>query len=72
MWSGIAARYGVSTGLLARWNGLAEPGALAVGQSLLVLFPAEVHIVRAGQTRSGIARDAGVCVRRIWQLNPNP
>ena len=69
--SGIAALYGVSAGLLARWNGLPDPGALAVGQSLLVLFPAEVHIVRAGQTLSGIARDAGVSVRRIWQLNPN-
>lgn len=69
--SGIAARYGVAYGLLARWNGLAPPYRLAVGQSLLVLFPRETYVTRPGDTLFSISGRTGVSLRRIWQLNPN-
>lgn len=37
----IARQYDVPAGILARYNGLAEPYRLAVGQSLLILAPDE-------------------------------
>ena len=69
--SSIAAAYGVAFGLLARWNGLTAPFRLAVGQSLLILFPTQLHTVRQGESLTSIAGLYGVSTRRIWQLNPN-
>ena len=67
----IAAQYAVAWGLVARWNGLRSPYRLAVGQSLLILFPAAVYTVRPGDTLYSIAGRSGISVRRLWQLNPN-
>ena len=52
----IARHYDVPAGILARYNGLAEPYRLAVGQSLLILRPTSLVTVRAGDTLSSLAR----------------
>ena len=67
----IAREYGVAPGILARLNGLLEPYRLAVGQSLLILFPEELYTVRAGDTLFSAARSAGISVTELYQRNPN-
>ena len=47
LWS-IGAQYGVAPGLLARFNGLTEPYRLSVGESLLILKPAQLYTVQPG------------------------
>ena len=44
-------------------------GALAVGQTLVVRFPRQVHAVRRGETLASIAEDHNTTVRRLWQNN---
>ncbi|MBQ3103595.1 MAG: LysM peptidoglycan-binding domain-containing protein [Oscillospiraceae bacterium] len=63
----IAARYGVSPAHLASDNAAGD--ALAVGQALIVLFPAITHTVQPGETLTSIARAYGSTVRELWQNN---
>ena len=49
----IARQYDVPAGILARYNGLAEPYRLAVGQSLLILRPTSLVTVRPLRGRTG-------------------
>ena len=67
----IARQYDVPAGILARYNGLAEPYRLAVGQSLLILRPTSLVTVRAGDTLSSLAQQNGQPVRSLLRLNPN-
>ena len=66
---GIARNYGVAPQRLQEDNDVGEDGQLAVGQTLVLRFPAVVHAVRAGETLTGIARDYGVTVRQLWRNN---
>lgn len=68
---GIAREYGVAPGLIARFNGLTEPYRLAVGQSLVILWPSETYTVRTGDTIFSVAAAHGLSVIRLYQLNPN-
>ncbi len=45
----IAESYGVDPARLAADNAVPPSGALAVGQTLVVRFPRQVHAVRAGR-----------------------
>ena len=74
----IAAAYGVDALWLAACNAVdtgnhtpaGKPGAaLAVGQTLVVRFPAAVHTVRAGDTLTAVAGQYGVTVRDLWRRN---
>ena len=67
---GIAARYGVSPARLLSDNGLSASDSLAVGQALLVLFPAETYTVQPGDTLFSIAAAAGTNVITLLQNNP--
>ena len=67
----IGRTYGVSPGLIARYNGLLPPYALAVGQSLLILFPTATYTVRQGDTLNSIARQTGTTPLELLQNNPN-
>ena len=67
--SSIAAGYGVDALRLAADNDVPAGGALAVGQTLVVRFPALTHTVRAGETLSSIAGAYGITVRQLWQNN---
>ena len=48
----IAAQYGVNPAQLGEANDVPAGGALAVGQTLVVRFPRQVHAVRPGETLS--------------------
>ena len=65
----VAAQYGVPPELLAGLNGTTAETPLAVGQTLVVRLPAEVHTVSAGETVYGIARRYGLSVRQLYQNN---
>ena len=67
----IGRALSLAPGFLARYNGLREPYRLAVGQSLLALYPQKTVTVRAGDTLSSIAAAAGTDVRSLYQMNPN-
>ncbi len=66
----IAEDYGTAVGLLAQWNGLRPPYALAVGQSLLILEPTQLYTVQEGDTLSSISRNTDIPVMTLWQNNP--
>lgn len=82
---GIARRYGVSVRELAAANGLGSKTTIRIGQTLNIPAattsagspsskqgsPAapRKHVVRAGETLSGIAKKYGVTVARIAQAN---
>ena len=67
----ISRALSLAPGFLARYNGLREPYRLAVGQSLLVLYPEKTVTVRAGDTLSSIAASAGTDVLTLYRMNPN-
>mgnify|MGYP001533016758 CR=1 FL=1 len=62
---------GLAPGFLARYNGLQEPYRLAVGQSLLVLYPEQTVTVQSGDTLTSIAASAGTDVASLYRMNPN-
>ncbi len=66
----IANAYGIDLGLLAGWNGLRPPYALAVGQSLLILEPEQIYTVQPGDTLSSVARQTGQTVLQLLRDNP--
>ena len=54
----IGRALSLAPGFLARYNGLQEPYRLAVGQSLLVLYPEQTVTVQPGDTLTSIAASA--------------
>lgn len=68
--SGIAGQYGVPLSQLILDNAPADPDRLAVGQALLIQFPAEFYTVRSGDTLASIALAHGLSVRALWRNNP--
>ena len=67
----IGRALGLAPGFLARYNGLQEPYRLAVGQSLLVLYPEQMVTVQPGDTLTSIAASAGTDVASLYRMNPN-
>ena len=76
--SEIAEEYGVSQAKLREWNGLNRAGSIRAGQRLKVgAAPAasaarsatKTHVVRSGDTLSGLAQRYGVSVKSIRQAN---
>ena len=65
----IAAYYGVDPIRLASDNSVPDNGALAVGQTLVIRFPRQVHSVLPGETLTAIAARYGVSVRDLWRRN---
>ena len=55
--SAIAAGYGVDPARVMSDNDVPPDGALAVGQTLVIRFPRQVHAVEPGETLYTIARD---------------
>ena len=66
----IGREYGVSAGLIARVNGLAEPYRLAVGQSLLILKPQSLYTVEKGDTVYKLAQRLSLTPDALYRLNP--
>lgn len=66
----IARRNGVSPQILARDNGLKNPRALSVGETLVILQPKSVYTVRRGDSIYTVAQRFGVTVGDLWRNNP--
>ncbi|MBE6564846.1 MAG: LysM peptidoglycan-binding domain-containing protein [Ruminococcaceae bacterium] len=65
----IAERYGVSADALISDNELSDPSRLAVGQTLVILFPDVVHTVTEGETLTEVASRYGVDVNTLLRNN---
>ena len=69
LWS-IGREYGVLPGLLARFNGLTEPYRLSVGESLLILKPAQLYTVQPGDSVYSISQTFSLGRNELYRLNP--
>lgn len=69
--SSIGRRYGLLPGLIARYNGLSLNSPLAVGQALLLLYPARTYSVRPGDTLFSVAERLGTTALQLLRDNPN-
>ncbi|MDR0890442.1 MAG: LysM peptidoglycan-binding domain-containing protein [Oscillospiraceae bacterium] len=67
----IGAMYGVTARQLAIWNALGIDTALAVGQNLLVLTPAQTYIVQQGDTLNSIAGRFSLSTLTLLRNNPD-
>ena len=70
--SGIAAKHGASVSKLVRLNDLANPNLIVAGQRLRVPgggSASSVHVVRAGETLSGIAARYGTTATALAKRN---
>jgi membrane-bound lytic murein transglycosylase D len=79
--SGIADEYGVTQRDLRRWNTLPANGYIRAGQRLRVAPPktsetaesdARTHVVRRGETLTGLAKRYGVTVEALREANGLP
>jgi len=66
----IARSYSVPPERIITDNFLTDPNSLAVGQTLVILFPRLTYTVRAGDTLSKISEMFGVPIVKLWQNNP--
>ena len=66
----IAQQYGTTPARLLQDNELTDPNNLVIGQTIVVLYPAEVVTVVAGDTLSSIAERYGVTVNQLLRNNP--
>lgn len=66
----ISQLYGVPASRIIAQNGLSEPFALAVGQTLVILFAADTYTVEQGDTLYSIAENLGVPVNTLLADNP--
>ena len=67
----IASLYGVSPERIILTNELNPPYALAVGQTLVILFYNQTYTVREGDTLASIAASFGTTTRILLRNNPN-
>lgn len=65
--SGIASKYGTTYQALAKYNGIANPNIIHVGQKIKV--PSEFYIVKAGDTLSQIAAIYGTTYQALAKYN---
>lgn len=66
----IAREYGVPPSRIITDNMLENPSKLAVGQSLVILFPTQTHTVRGGDTLQSIARMYRITLNELYRNNP--
>lgn len=65
----VAQQYNVNPDTLALNNGVAGNGNLAIGQSLVIVFPQATHVVQPGETLDSIANAYGVTVNHLYRNN---
>lgn len=66
----VAREYGVPPSRIITDNLPENPGRLALGQDLVILFPTVTHTVRGGETLAGIAAMYGTTVLDLYRNNP--
>lgn len=67
----VAQEYGVSPDRVLIDNGLTDDSELVIGQTLVILYPEQVHTVKAGETLRSIALQYGSTVVQIYRNNPS-
>lgn len=67
----IAKKYNVSWEKIVSDNEITNPNKLVVGQTIVILFPQNVHTVSQGETLRSIAGQYGVSVINLLQNNPS-
>lgn len=68
---GVARKYGVPMERVIADNELTSPDELVVGQTLVIRYPTQTHIVQQGDTLAGIAAQHGMTLTQLYQLNPS-
>ncbi len=66
----IARLYGLSAERLALENGIGPAVNLAVGETIVILFPEIVYTVQNGDTLSGIASAHNISIMELLRNNP--
>lgn len=67
----LSNRYGISPNRLIIENELTNPDTLAIGETLLIVYPKQTYIVREGDTLLSIADAHGVSWLNLLRNNPN-
>ncbi len=67
----IAAKYGLSPERIIQDNELSDPNNLAVGQTIVILYPKSTYTVKEGDTLDSIAIANGVSRIQILRNNPS-
>ena len=65
----LAAAYGLDPAKIIADNGLNDEGLLVVGQSLILLFPEQVHRNSPGETVGQLAQQYGIGTRTLFRNN---
>lgn len=66
----IAEKYGILAERLILENEITPPNNLAVGETLIVLYPEITYTIQKGDTLTGIADHYGVTVMQLLRNNP--
>lgn len=66
----IAEDYNVDPARLILENDLIDPEFLAVGQTIIIVYPEQIHIVAEGDTLAGIADNYNMTVLDLLRNNP--
>lgn len=66
----IAEYYGITVEKLIQDNGLENIDNLAIGQSIVIIYPEVIHTVQDGDTLENIAADYNVSIIQLLANNP--
>lgn len=66
----IADQYGITSEKLIRDNGLFPQSSLVPGQTIIIVYPDQVYIVKEGDTLANIADENGISLIQLLQNNP--
>lgn len=66
----IATNHGVSPEQLITDNALSNPNSLVIGQTIVILYPAQTHVIASGETLYSIAEQYNISVITLLQNNP--
>ncbi len=67
----IAEKFGVSADKIIRDNGLNNPSNLVIGQTIVIVYPKQSHIVQDGDTLQDIADAYDVPLMQLLRNNPH-
>lgn len=66
----IANFYGVNMQRLITDNGLQSINTLVTGQTIVILFPVQIHTVTEGETMESVVAQYGISTTQLLQNNP--
>ncbi|MDF2540804.1 MAG: Peptidoglycan-binding lysin domain protein [Herbinix sp.] len=66
----IAEKYGVTVEKIVIDNGIEHPDHLAIGQTIVIVYPKQTHVVQQDDTLQSIADTYNVSVIQLLRNNP--